>query len=89
MTKVEDRTATASDPFADLSLPPVSPTVLAAYRHMWRAPHLFDGYEEGTWVAFSGEEIVAAAANLAGLHRLLDEIGQADVFIVPVSPGHF
>jgi hypothetical protein len=70
-------------------LPPLPPLALAAYRRMWREPQLFDAYQEGDWLAFSGEEIVAAAPSLDELYRILDDMGEQDVFVVPATPAHF
>jgi hypothetical protein len=70
------------------TLPPMPPHVLAAFRRMWRDPELFDAYDEEDWLAFAGEEIVAAAPSLDDLYRILGEMGNPEVFIVPVSPAH-
>jgi hypothetical protein len=59
---------TISTPVTDLpdldsmSLPPMPPKILAAYKRMWLEPDLFDDMdpgETGIWVVFSGANIVA------------------------------
>jgi len=60
-------------------LPPMEPYVLAAYRRMWTDPDVFAGYDPDAWVAFEGENIVAASTDLAELHRILDGMGKREV----------
>ena len=57
---------------------------LAAYQRMWREPHLLDAYEPGTWVAFSGERIVAVGAKLAEVIRAAESAGEPDPLLVPI-----
>lgn len=65
-------------------LPPMPPRHLAAYRRMAREPNLFTGYEDGMWVAFSGETIVAAGHDHDAVVRAADEVGESDPLIVPM-----
>ena len=73
----------------EANLPPVPPHVLVAYRRMWRDPDVFAGFDPETWVAFSGETIVASAPNLKELHRILHEGGMSEVYILQVDPIGF
>ena len=68
------------------NLPPMEPFVLAANRRMWTDPDVFAGYDPETWVAFAGEDIVAASADLGELHRIVDELGVHDVLLAQVDP---
>jgi hypothetical protein len=61
---------------------------LAAYQRMWREPYLLDAYEPGTWVAFSGEIIVAAGAKLAEVIRAAESAGEPDPLLVPIPPDN-
>lgn len=70
-------------------LPPMPPGHLAAYRRMAREPKIFDGYEIGMWVAFSGEAIVAAGHDLDDVIRAAEEAGESDPLIVPMMAGLF
>ena len=88
-TKTKPITIGSGVEIDEANLPPMAPHVLAAYRRMWREPGLFEAYGEGDWLAVAGEEIVAAAASLDDLYRILEEMDNPEVFIVPVSPGHF
>ena len=72
-----DGTAYASSPY------------LAAFLRMAREPNLLGAYEPGTWVAFSGDQIVAASPELDELHRVLAEAGERDPLIVPIMPEPF
>jgi hypothetical protein len=69
---------------SEANLPPMPPKHLAAYRRMAREPHLFDGYEVGMWVAFSGENIVAAGHDHDAVIRTAEEAGEPDPLIVPM-----
>ncbi len=71
------------------NLPPMPPRHLAAYRRMAREPQLFDGYEDGMWVAFSGEVIVAAGHDHDAVIRAAEEAGEADPLIVPMMTDPF
>jgi hypothetical protein len=85
---------TATPPGHDLdslSLPPMPPKHLAAYKRMWSEPHLFDDFDPGQtgiWVVFSGERIVAFGPSLEEVSRIARDAGQKDedLLIVPVPP---
>ena len=70
----------------EANLPPMEPFVLAAYRRMWTDPDVFAGYDPETWVAFAGENIIAASTDLSELHGILDEMGERDVLLAQVDP---
>ena len=74
-----------------MSLPPMPPKILAAYKRMWLEPDLFDDMdpgETGIWVIFSGEKIVAWGPSLEEVSRIAEEAGEKDedLLIVPVPP---
>lgn len=73
----------------EAQLPPMPPKHLAAYRRMARDPHTFDGYEDGMWVAFSGEMIVAAGHDHDAVIRAAEEAGEPDPLIVPMMAEPF
>jgi hypothetical protein len=85
-TKSKTITTSWGTEIDEASLPPMEPFVLAAYRRMWTDPDVFAGYEPETWVAFAGEQIIAASTDLAELHRILDEMGERDVLLAQVDP---
>lgn len=70
-------------------LPPMPPRHLAAYRRMAREPNLFNGYEDGMWIAFSGETIVAAGHDHDAVVRAAEEAGEPDPLIVPMMADPF
>jgi hypothetical protein len=70
-------------------LPPMPPGHLSAYRRMAREPDLFKGYEDGMWVAFAGETIVAAGHDHDAVVRAAEEAGESDPLIVPMTAGPF
>ena len=74
---------------SEAHLPPTPPRHLAAYRRMAREPHLFDGYEDGMWVAFSGETIVAAGHDHDAVIRAAGEAGELDPLVVPLMADPF
>ena len=68
-------------------LPPIPH--LAAFRRMASDPHLFDDFEEDTWVAFSGDTIIAAGPSLEEVIREAAARGEDDPLIVPLMPDPF
>jgi hypothetical protein len=75
---------TKAPPKKSTNYPPTP--YLAAYQRMWREPHLLDAYEPGTWVAFSGDQIVAAGPKLAEVVRAAEAAGEPDPLLVPIPP---
>jgi hypothetical protein len=75
--------------FIGLSLPPMSKKDLAAHLRMASDPHFLAGYEPGTWVALSGETIVAAGKDLAQVIRTAEQAGELDPLLVPIMPDEF
>jgi hypothetical protein len=65
------------------------PGHLAAYRRMAREPDLFKGYEDGMWVAFSGETIVAAGHDHDPVVRAAEDACEPDPLIVPMMADLF
>ena len=88
MAKAIDVNATDEAPADKGPLYPPTPH-LAAYQRMWREPHLLDAYQPGTWVAFSGENIVAAGPRLKDVIRAAEEAGEPDPLLVPLPPDDF
>jgi hypothetical protein len=70
-------------------LPPMPPRHLAAYHRMVREPNLFNEYEDGMWVAFSGETIVAAGHDHDAVIAAAAEAGETDPLIVPMMADPF
>lgn len=68
-------------------MPPMPPRHLTAYRRMAREPNLFHGYEDGMWIAFSGETIVAAGHDHDAVVRAAEAAGEPDPLIVPRWPA--
>ena len=88
----EPTPVSATGPILDeteAQLPPMPPGHLAAYRRMAREPHVFDGYEDGMWVSFSGETIVAAGHDHDAVIRAAEEAGESDPLIVPMLAEPF
>ena len=75
--------------FSELSLPPMPPKVRAAHLRMARDPQFLAGYEPGTWVAVSGEEVVAAGPDLSQVIRAAETAGEPDPLLVPILPDEF
>ena len=76
-----------SEPIETGTWPPMSDTEGAVQLRMLRDPHLFDGYDPESWVAFVGDPIVASAPNLEELHQLLEAEASTDVLILQVEPA--
>jgi hypothetical protein len=74
---------------SEAHLPPMSARHLAAYRRMAREPDIFKGYEDGLWIAFSGEAIVAAGHDHDAVVRAAEEAGEPDPLIVPMMADPF
>lgn len=70
---------------------PYSPSArhMAAFQRLAREPGLLDAFGPDDWVAFSGEEIVAAGPDYAEVVRASDAAGEPDPVIVPVMGGLF
>lgn len=80
-------TAVEPEPIDTSSWPPMSDDVTAAWVRMEREPHLLDGYGDDDWVAFSGDEIVAAGPDLDKVLHECDEAGKPATLIVPIMGG--
>jgi hypothetical protein len=51
---------------------------------MAREPDLLAAYSPGDWVAFAGEQIVAAGPNLSEVIRAAAAAGESDPLFVPI-----
>ncbi len=77
-----------------LNLPPMPPKILAAYTRMWTELDLFatfDPGENGIWVVFAGQHIVAHGPSLEEVTRIARETGEKDedLLIVPIPPDNW
>ncbi len=70
-------------------LPPMPSRHVAAYRRMAQEPDVFNGYEVGMWIAFSGETVVAAGYDHEAVIHAAEEAGELDPLIVPRMANPF
>jgi hypothetical protein len=70
---------------------PYSPSArhLAAFQRLAREPDLLAPFDPDGWVAFAGDEIIAAGSDYADVVRAAIAAGEPDPLIVPVMGGLF